>query len=145
MLGTNLRGLVLHHGDVTLRPLRVRDTAALDRELMLNRGWLRPWEATNPDGFLSFDTKANIRALIAYARTGAGIAFAIEVAGELVGQLNVSAITHGSLSSAQMGYWVAQRVAGQHGQRLADALGRQAADQLRAQGADAYLAAAPVA
>ena len=112
MLGVNLRGLVLHDGDVTLRPLRVRDTAALDRELMLNRGWLRPWEATNPDGFVSFDTRANIRALIAYSRTGAGIAFAIEVGGELVGQLNVSAITHGSLSSAQMGYWVAQRVAG---------------------------------
>jgi ribosomal-protein-alanine N-acetyltransferase len=61
---------------------------------------------------VSFDTRANIRALIAYSRTGAGIAFAIEVSGELVGQLNVSAITHGSLSSAQMGYWVAQRVAG---------------------------------
>jgi ribosomal-protein-alanine N-acetyltransferase len=61
---------------------------------------------------VSFNTRANIRALLAYARTGAGIAFAIEVEGELVGQLNVSAITHGSLSSAQMGYWVAQRVAG---------------------------------
>lgn len=112
MLVANVRGLVLRDGDITLRPLRVRDTAALDRELMLNRGWLRQWEATNPDGFVSFDTKANIRALIAYGRTGAGIAFAIEVAGELVGQLNVSAITHGSLSTAQVGYWVAQRVAG---------------------------------
>lgn len=112
MGGASLRGLVLRDGDVTLRPIRVRDTSALERELMLNRGWLRPWEATNPDGFVSFDTRANIRALISYARTGAGIAFAIEVAGELVGQLNVSAITHGSLSSAQVGYWVAQRVAG---------------------------------
>ena len=112
MFIANLRGLVLRDGDVVLRPVRVRDSAALERELMLNRAWLRPWEATNPDGFISFDTRANVRALIAYSRSGAGIAFVIEVDGAIVGQVNVSAITHGSLSTAQIGYWVAERVAG---------------------------------
>ena len=38
--------------------------------------------------------------------------FAIELDGELIGQLNVSGIVMGSLSSAQLGYWVSERAAG---------------------------------
>lgn len=102
----------LSEGEVTIRPIRVRDARALERELVSNRSWLRQWEATNPHGPLSFDTRASIRSLLANARTGGGLPFAIEVDGELVGQLNVSGISYGSLSSATIGYWVAERVAG---------------------------------
>jgi ribosomal-protein-alanine N-acetyltransferase len=42
-----------------------------------------------------------------------GVPFVIEYNGELVGQLNVSGIMRGSISTAQVGYWVAERVAGQ--------------------------------
>lgn len=102
----------LREGDVTIRPIRVRDARALERELATNRGWLRQWEATNPLGPLSFDTRASIRSLLANARSGSGLPFAIEYRGEFVGQLNVSGIAYGSLSSATIGYWVAERVAG---------------------------------
>lgn len=100
-------------GDLTIRPIRLKDANELDHELMFNRGWLRQWEATLPGTFNHFDTKANIRSLLAYARSGGGLPMVLEVGGHVVGQINVSGITHGSLSSASIGYWVAQRLAGQ--------------------------------
>ncbi|MGN6503254.1 MAG: GNAT family N-acetyltransferase, partial [Pseudolysinimonas sp.] len=96
----------------TIRPIRQRDARVLERELAANRSWLRQWEATNPHGPLSFDTRASIRSLQSNARSGAGLPFAIEVDGEFAGQLNVSSIAYGSLSSASIGYWVAERFAG---------------------------------
>src|SRR5690606_2873620 len=41
-----------------------------------------------------------------------GLPFVIEHDGELAGQLNVSSIAWGSVSSATIGYWVAERFAG---------------------------------
>ena len=102
----------LSDGHVTIRPIRIRDARVLENELMRNRAWLRQWEATNPHGPAGFDVKASIRSLQAHARSGAGLPFAIEVDGEFAGQLNVSGITYGSLSSATIGYWVAERFAG---------------------------------
>jgi ribosomal-protein-alanine N-acetyltransferase len=104
----------LTHGEVSIRPIRLRDAKALERELLDNRGWLRKWEATNPYGALSFDVRASIRSLQANARAGFGLPFAIEVNGEFAGQLNVSGITYGSLSSATIGYWVSERFAGKN-------------------------------
>jgi ribosomal-protein-alanine N-acetyltransferase len=102
----------LRDGPVTIRPIRLRDARVLERELLANRAWLRQWEATNPLGPIGFDTRASIRSLQSNARSGAGLPFAIEVDGEFAGQLNVSSITYGSLSSASIGYWVAERFAG---------------------------------
>lgn len=99
---------------VTVRPIRLRDARALERELGGNRSWLRKWEATNPHGPVSFDTRASIRSLLSNARTGAGLPFAIEYNGEFAGQLNVSSISYGSLSSAAIGYWVSERFAGKN-------------------------------
>jgi ribosomal-protein-alanine N-acetyltransferase len=102
----------LRDGDVTLRPVRARDAKALERVLLANRSWLRQWEATYPGGGSFIDTRASIRNLLAHARSGHALPFVIEHEGKLVGQLNVSSITFGSLSSATIGYWVAQDVAG---------------------------------
>lgn len=104
----------LRDGSVTIRPIRLRDARVLERELQANRGWLRQWEATNPHGPVGFDTRASIRSLLSNARGGAGLPFAIEVDGEFAGQLNVSGIAYGSLSSASIGYWVAERFAGRN-------------------------------
>jgi ribosomal-protein-alanine N-acetyltransferase len=102
----------LADGPVSLRPIRLRDSRALERELMSNRSWLRQWEATNPHGPMNFDTRASIRSLLANARGGHGLPFVMEYEGQLAGQLNVSSITYGSLASATIGYWVAERFAG---------------------------------
>lgn len=102
----------LGDGPVTIRPIRVRDARALERELTENRPWLRKWEATNPHGPMSFDVRSSIRSLQANARSGFGLPFVIEYDGALAGQLNVSSIAYGSLSSATIGYWVSERFAG---------------------------------
>jgi len=47
------------------------------------------------------------------AKTGAALPLVILQQGKLVGQLNVSQIMYGSLSSASLGYWVVESVAGQ--------------------------------
>jgi len=102
----------LRDGDITIRPIRLRDARALERELMDNRTWLRKWEATNPVGPMNFDVRASIRHLQSNARAGLGLPFVIEYRGELAGQLNVSSISYGSVSMATIGYWVSERFAG---------------------------------
>ena len=102
----------LRDGDVTLRPIRARDAKPLERVLLENRAWLRQWEATYPGGGSVIDTRGSIRNLLAHARSGNGLPFIIEFDGQLVGQLNVSSITFGSLSSASIGSWVSQEYAG---------------------------------
>lgn len=102
----------LTEGPIGLRPIRLRDARPLERELLSNRSWLRQWEATNPHGPMNFDTRASIRSLLANARGGHGLPFIMEYDGQLAGQLNVSSISYGSLASATIGYWVAERFAG---------------------------------
>ena len=102
----------LRDGEVTIRPLRVRDARTLESELAGNRSWLRAWEATHPTGPAVYDARATIRSLLAHARLGAALPFAVEVDGEFAGQLNVLGMTYGSLSSASIGYWVSERFAG---------------------------------
>lgn len=102
----------LSHGDVTLRLLRVRDSKTLERLILGNREWLRPWEATNPMGPNSFDIKAMARGLVRQLDNQSGLPCLIEYRGEVVGQLNVANILYGSVSSAVIGYWVVPEVAG---------------------------------
>ncbi len=102
----------LHEGNVTVRPIRVRDSRGLERELLDNRGWLRTWEATSPVAPANFDVRGSIRNLLSNARDGYGLPFLLEYDGELAGQLNVSSIAYGSLSTATIGYWVSERFAG---------------------------------
>ena len=112
MSSLHLPTLVDEQSGLVLRPIRPRDVRALDRELMINRAWLRTWEATNPHGFGFGGPKSLIRLLLAQAKAGTGIPLIMEVDGELVGQLNVSSLAYGSLSSGQIGYWIAERAAG---------------------------------
>lgn len=102
----------LRSGRVGIRPIRLRDARAMERELVEGRAWMREWEATSPRGSVGFDTRASIRALQQNARSGQGLPFVIEVNGELAGQLNVTSIAYGSLSSGTIGYWIAERFAG---------------------------------
>ena len=102
----------LTDGPTTIRPIHLKDSRALERELAENRGWLRKWEATNPHGPMSFDVRSSIRALQQNARVGLGLPFVIEYDGRLAGQLNVSSIAYGSLSTATIGYWVSEKFAG---------------------------------
>ncbi|WP_345440802.1 GNAT family N-acetyltransferase [Microbacterium gilvum] len=100
------------HGAVSIRLVRSRDARPLQQELLGNRSWLRPWEATNPDGAVSFDMRTGVRRLLQQYRDGAGVPMVMEYEGVVCGQLNVWGIARGSLSSATIGYWVSERFAG---------------------------------
>ena len=103
----------LAHRVVTVRGVRMRDAKAMEQALADNRPWLSPWEATTPlirpNGF---DAKSSIRSLLQAAKQGTALPLVLIHDHELVGQLNVSQITYGSLSSATLGYWVVESVAG---------------------------------
>lgn len=102
----------MQHGPVGLRLVRSRDARTLQRELLSNRSWLRPWEATTPGGVASFDMRVSIRRLLQQHRDGAGYPFVMEYDGEIAGQLNIWGVARGSLGSATIGYWVSERFAG---------------------------------
>lgn len=102
----------LTHADVALRIIKPRDAKTLERLVTSNREWLRPWEATNPHGPTSFDFKAQIKSLLRQLERNEGLPFVILYRGEIVGQLNVANILHGSVSSCVIGYWIIPEVAG---------------------------------
>lgn len=102
----------LVHGEVTLRVVQTGDTERIQKLMLGNRDWLRPWEATNPDGPNSFDIRSMIKGLRRQMKADQGLPLVIEYQNEIVGQLNVSNIVYGSVSSAMLGYWIAPEVAG---------------------------------
>lgn len=112
----------LAHGPVSIRLVKPRDARALHQLLVDNRPWLRPWEATSPDGPVSFDMRLGIRRLLQQYRDGGGVPYVMEYNGQVVGQLNVWGIARGSLSSATIGYWVGKEFAGRNITPIAVAL-----------------------
>ena len=101
------------HGPVEIRLVRPRDAKVLQHELLTNREWLQPWEATLPGASVGFDMRVSIRRLLQQYRDGSGYPFVMEHDGEVAGQLNVWGVMRGSLCSATIGYWVSERFAGQ--------------------------------
>lgn len=104
----------LTHGELTLRPLQVRDAVAWREVRGRNNDWLKQWDATLPP---NADQKASsfaqlVRRLRKMARQGAAMPFAIEVSGVFAGQLTVSNIVRGSAQFASIGYWIDQDFAG---------------------------------
>ena len=95
-----------------MRIIKSRDAKTLERLVITNRPWLKPWEATNPHGPTSFDFKAQVRGLLRQLENDEGLPFLILYKGEVVGQLNVANILHGSVSSCVIGYWIIPEVAG---------------------------------
>ncbi len=98
---------------VRLRPLRMRDKRVWRRLRSQNADWLSPWEATSPEGAdLVRGYGSMVRQLNRSARRGQGLPLAIELDGELAGQVSVGGIAWGSLRSCAVGYWVDRAMAG---------------------------------
>ncbi|MFI0895938.1 GNAT family N-acetyltransferase [Streptomyces sp. NPDC020983] len=107
----------LADGDVTLRPIRMRDQRAWREVNRRNREWLRPWEATvppAPPGHVAQRPtyRQMVRHLRSEASAGRMLPYVIDYRGRLAGQLTVAGITWGSMCSAHIGYWVDEAVAG---------------------------------
>nr|WP_095873470.1 GNAT family protein [Streptomyces sp. TLI_235] len=110
----------LTEGEVTLRPIRVRDQRAWQEVSRRNRDWLRRWEATVPPppagrgGVARPSYRQMVRYLRGEAAAGRMLPFVVLHRGRLVGQLTVGGITWGSMCSANVGYWIDEQAAG-HG------------------------------
>ncbi|MET9026777.1 GNAT family protein [Nocardia sp. NPDC004168] len=114
-------------GQVTLRPVRLRDAAAWSRIRLRDRAHLEPWEPTGRGAWEARNHASNWpslwSSLKAEARRGAMIPLVIEVDGAFGGQLTVGNIVRGALRSAWIGYWVAKDLSGQGVATAALALG----------------------
>lgn len=110
---TPLWPVVLEHDRLRLRPLRRRDLTAWNDVQLRNRDWLRPWEATTPDGGAAPSFAQMVSGLRRQAREGRAVPLVAEVDGRLAGQVTVSLIAWGAYRSGSVGYWLDQRFAGQ--------------------------------
>ena len=117
-----MRKGALKFGSVELRDLKKRDARKLQALLIKDRAWLSPWEATTPGIRYPVDARDLISNLLYQQRKGSGLAFLIEVEGELAGQINVANILYGSVSSASIGYWIGKDFAGRGAIPIAVAL-----------------------
>ncbi|PSK98397.1 ribosomal-protein-alanine N-acetyltransferase [Murinocardiopsis flavida] len=106
----------LEEGLVGLRPLRLRDAAALRESRTRSAEWLRPWEPTHPELPLQSSGLAPYVAMVQAVRRegrhGVAMPWAVTYDGVFAGQLTVGAIVWGSARSAQVGYWVDRAFAG---------------------------------
>lgn len=118
----SVRKGALKFGSVELRDLKKRDARKLQTLLIKDRAWLSPWEATTPGIRYPVDARDLISNLLYQQRKGSGLAFVIEVEGELAGQINVANILYGSVSSASIGYWIGKDFAGRGAMPIAVAL-----------------------
>lgn len=101
--------IVLRDGEITLRPLRLRDRNRWLEVRARNREWLAPWEATAP---LPEDRRnlPTFVEMVAFhnreGRAGRSLSFAIWVGDQLVGQITLGGINYGAQRGAHIGYWI---------------------------------------
>ena len=106
--------LVLAEGELTLRPLRIRDRGAWLSVRRKNREWLTPWEATSPIS----EENRNLPTFFEMVqfhnregRAGRSISLAIWFNRELIGQITLGGISYGAYRGGHIGYWIDQRYA----------------------------------
>lgn len=105
--------VTLRDRELVLRPLRRRDRAAYESLRRRNEGWLRPWDATDPEHGVVRPPFATLRRWgETQARHGTLLPLAIEVDGTLRGQITAGPIIYGAQRSAVLGYWIDSTVAG---------------------------------
>lgn len=116
----------LSRGEVTLRPLRMRDAKAWSRLRLSNEDWLAPWEPTSRQSWAERHSASAFIAMMSrlrpQARAGVVLPFALLYRDALAGQLTVANVVRGALRSAQIGYWIDREVSGRGVMTIAVAL-----------------------
>jgi ribosomal-protein-alanine N-acetyltransferase len=101
--------IVLHDGEITLQPLRLRDRRAWLDLRARNRSWLTPWEATSPlieeqKSLPTYVEMVNFHKR--EGKAGRSYSFAIWFHRELVGQITLGGVSYGAFRGAHIGYWI---------------------------------------
>lgn len=116
----------LSRGEVTLRPLRMRDARAWSRLRLSNEDWLAPWEPTSRQSWAERHSTSAFIAMMSrlrpQTRAGVVLPFALLYRDALAGQLTVANVVRGALRSAQIGYWIDRAVSGRGVMTIAVAL-----------------------
>ena len=103
-------------GSVELRPLRRSDGDRWQQIRVRDRAAISPWDATSSLSWTERHNRAQWHShrslLIAAARRGEVLPFAITLAGQFVGQVTIGGVQRGALRSAWVGYWVDSTVQG---------------------------------
>ncbi|MDO5700408.1 MAG: GNAT family protein [Bowdeniella nasicola] len=114
---------ILRHGDLTLRPIRWRDEAAWRRVREENSHWLDHWETSDPTGAEPTTFRRWVTHYRRRGRLGKALPLVLEIgADRFAGQISASPIHYQASRSAVIGYWIAERHAGQGYTPLAVAL-----------------------
>ncbi len=109
--------VLIKSGELTLRPLRLRDRNRWYEVRRRNREWLSPWEATLPHVPQEAQDKRlptfveMVRAHNREGRDGRALSLIIWFRGELAGQISMGGIIYGAMRGAHIGYWVDQKFA----------------------------------
>lgn len=103
----------LREQEITLRPLRYRDRNKWLQVRMVNRDWLKQWEATSP--FHSERDLPSYFEMVNFhnreGRAGRAISLGMWFGSNLIGQITMGGISYGALRGAHIGYWIDQRYA----------------------------------
>jgi len=103
-------------GEVALRPLRRRDGVAWRAIRLRDERLIARWDATSELSWSERHAAPMWRAqrsmLVAAARRGEALPFAITVDGGFAGQVTLGGIQRGALRSGWVGYWVDSRLHG---------------------------------
>jgi len=100
-------------GEITLRPLRLRDRATWEEVRRKNREWLNPWEATRPE----IDNQGPLPSYWAMVRQSQrdakamrslslGIWIKDRGSNRFVGQITLGGIVFGAYRGGYIGYWI---------------------------------------
>ena len=106
--------LVLVEGELTLRPLRIRDRGAWLSVRRKNREWLNKWEATSPIPEENRNLPTFIEMVQFHSRegrAGRSLSLAIWFNSVLIGQITLGGISYGAYRGGHIGYWISESYA----------------------------------
>jgi ribosomal-protein-alanine N-acetyltransferase len=122
----------LTDGTIQLRPITYRDKRWWVEVHQENQSWLKPWEATLPDGGAPPSFRALVRAFKRDARAGRSENYIIMKGPQPVGFIALGGISYGPARMAYIGYWIGQKFANQGiVTRAVELLTKRAFDDLR--------------
>ena len=101
--------IILRDGEITLRPLRIRDRREWLEVRARNRDWLKQWEATSPLAEEQKSLPTYVEMVNFHrreGRAGRSLSFAIWFDGKLVGQITLGGVAYGAYRGAHIGYWI---------------------------------------
>lgn len=105
--------ITLRVGDITLRPLKLRDRAQWNSVRAENQEWLAPWESSLPRTPDKNELPPTFRQMLRFqnkeSKAGRSFSFGIFHGQTFIGQINLSGIALGALRGGHIGYWIDRR------------------------------------